>query len=126
MRSDAVRAPEMVCPSAIGAPTVSATEVEKFCDPLVPATLMRYVPGWAAAPVVNVSVDVPNPPGIEEGLNDAVIPAGREDVASETLPANPNTGVTFTARLTAPPTSVVCVPGVTESLNAGDGVPAQA
>src|SRR6185436_16311312 len=63
---------------------------------------------------------------IVDGLNAAVIPAGRFAAVRLTFPANPFRDVTVTVRLTEPLTSVVCVPGVTDSRKAGWGVPAQA
>jgi hypothetical protein len=55
--------------------TVNDTVVVLVVDPLVPVTVMLYVPAVAVEPTVKVSVELPAPV-IEVGLNAAVTPVG--------------------------------------------------
>jgi hypothetical protein len=64
---------------------VRFTAVE-FCRlPLVPITAIRYVPAAAEALPVKVSVEVPEPLAMLDGLKAAVTPAGSPLTVSATL-----------------------------------------
>jgi len=73
-----------------------------------------------------VSVDEPDPPGIEGGLNVADIPTGRPETLRLTSPENPPSDVDVTVRVVKPGTSTFCVPGETVNVKVGAGEPAQA
>src|SRR5690242_15064097 len=64
--------------------------------PLVPVTVMVYVPVGVEEVVAIWSVELPEPPLIDGGVKPAVAPLGRPDALSVTVPLNPFTGTTLT------------------------------
>lgn len=73
--------------------TVSETVVLCVMLPLVPVTVMVYVPAAALEPTVIDIVDVPAP-AIEAGLNTIVTPVGRPDADKVTPELKPPDAVT--------------------------------
>jgi hypothetical protein len=64
--------------------------------PLAPVTVsVEFAPGVAAV-VATVIVEVPDPPVIVAGLNEAVAPTGKPPTLGVTVPVNPLNGVTVT------------------------------
>jgi len=75
---------------------ISVTVVECVMLPLVPVTVMVYVPGTALPLTLNVSVDVPVPPEdsvTDDGLNVADTFGGTPDLDSVIVPLKPFTEV---------------------------------
>lgn len=64
--------------------TVRLTSVASLRLPLVPAIVIGYVPAAAEPDTVNVSVELPLPPEIVDGLKAAVTPDGRPAVVRAT------------------------------------------
>src|SRR5690348_2176904 len=64
--------------------------------PLVPVTVIVYVPVGVEALVVIWSVELPEPPLIDDGVKPALAPLGRPEALSVTVPLNPFTGATLT------------------------------
>jgi len=74
----------------VGCETTTVTVVECTNVPLVPVTVIVYVPGVVVAVVLIVSVDVPEPPATLVGLRVAVTPvAGYTVSVSDTVPVKP-------------------------------------
>ncbi len=76
--------------------TASVTVVACTSVPLVPVTVNVEFPPGVAAVVVTVMVEVPAPPVMVAGLNEAVAPPGRPLAVGVTVPVNPFTAVTVT------------------------------
>jgi hypothetical protein len=98
--------------------TVRATVVVAVSVPEVPVIVTVVGPPVAAEPLaVSVSVLVP---AVGFGLNNAVTPLGRTDVARVTLPVNPPTSVTVMVLAPpAPPGVIVILPDAAESVKLG-------
>ena len=98
--------------------TVRATVVVAVSVPEVPVIVTVVGPPVAAEPLaVSVSVLVP---AVGFGLNNAVTPLGRTDVARVTLPVNPPTSVTVMMSVPpAPPGVIVILPDAAESVKLG-------
>src|ERR1035438_10085848 len=97
---------------------VSATVVVAVGAPGVPVIVTVVGPPAAAEPLaVSVSVLVP---AVGFGLNNAVTPLGRTDVARLTLPVNPPTSVTVMVLAPpAPPAAIVTLLGAADSVKPG-------
>jgi hypothetical protein len=80
---------EIVKLAATGAVTVRFTVVVSIVAPEVPVIVMGYVPVVAVVPTVNVSVALPAPVIVLEGLKLAVTPEGSVEVVSATAESNP-------------------------------------
>ncbi len=79
-------------PVTHAAATTSVTEVVCCTAPAVPVTVSAKLPAGVDDAVDTVSVDVPDPPPIDDGLNAAVAPAGSPLTARPTVAANPFAG----------------------------------
>lgn len=76
--------------------TTNVTAAECTVGPLVPVTVnVEFAPGVDDV-VVTVMVEVPAPPVMVAGLNEAVAPAGRPLTAGVTVPVNPFCAATVT------------------------------
>jgi len=76
--------------------TASVTVALCASVPPVPVTVnVEFAPGVAAV-VVTVMVEVPAPPVMVAGLNEAVAPPGRPLTVGVTVPVNPFTAATVT------------------------------
>jgi hypothetical protein len=76
--------------------TASVTVALFTSVPLVAFTVkVEFAPGVAAV-VVTVMVEVPAPPVMVAGLNEAVAPAGNPATVGVTIPLNPFTAVVVT------------------------------
>jgi len=95
--------------------TPSVTVAVCTAVPLVPVTVnVEFAPGVVEV-VLTVMVEVPAPPVMVAGLNEAVAPAGRPLTVGVTVPVNPFCAVTVTVYVVLPPAVTVCVVGLTES-----------
>ena len=61
--------------------------------PFVPVIVRVYVPTGVVPEVVTVSVELPEPPEIDVGLNVPVVPEGKPLTVKATAPVNPFTAV---------------------------------
>jgi hypothetical protein len=85
-------------------PTVNIRVVVLVVEPDVPLTVITKVPSSVEVLVLRVSVDVPEPFGIEVGLNEHDAPAGTPLLqVNVTVPSNPPEGETVMVEFAEPP-----------------------
>jgi hypothetical protein len=111
-------------PSVISCPpllafTVKLTGVVSVSPPPVPVTVTEDPPRAAVPLAVNVSVEVPDPPEMLDGLNAAVTPDGKPVAERETALLNPPEGVLVMVEVPVLPWITVTVEGDAESEKLG-------
>ena len=103
-----------------GGAITSVTVVVRVSVPLVPVSVIVYVPATAVAAVAHVNV---LEPVAAIGLvpNEYVTPAIAGEAASVTLPVKPPVAVLVTVYVAEPPTVTVLLAGVAASVKPGSG-----
>jgi hypothetical protein len=88
---------EFNCLKAMGdaEPTTSVTVAECVKLPLVPVMVSGNEPVGVVLAVARVSVELPDPPLIDVGLNVPVAPVGNPLTLRDTVPVNPPCGETL-------------------------------
>lgn len=105
-------------PAVTAEVTVSETVVVSVIDPLVPVTVIEYVPAAAVEPTVKVSVELPDPV-IEAGLNAAVTPVGNPLAVSVTAESKPPETVLVIVELPVLPAATETEAGEADSVYPG-------